>query len=105
MVNLLRSCFCGLGRVCHCYVISDLLASEYPHSCNNSYHLSPFCYVTSYKTGQLLSHCHVPNGKIIAIEEMLIAALVFLGTGMVCDSRLSTIVLLLFSPEHNGTGP
>lgn len=31
---------------------------------------------------------------------MLVAALIFLGTGMACESSLSIIVLLLFSPEE-----
>ena len=39
---------------------------------------------------------------MIAPEEMLVAALIFPGTGTACNSSLSVIAISLFSPEHNG---
>ena len=40
--------------------------------------------------------------KMIAPEEMLVAALIFLGTVTACNSSLSVIAISLFSTEHNG---
>ena len=39
---------------------------------------------------------------MIAPEEMLVAALIFPGTGTAYNSSLSVIAISLFSPEHNG---